>query len=180
MRKLRMQELGRLSPEEFKKAPKIPITLVLDDVRSLLNVGSVFRTADAFRIREIHLCGLSPLPSREMRKTALGATESVSWQHFDAVADSLRTLKEQGHQLLAVEQTEPCRSLANLSLEPRPAAMALIFGNEVHGVSQAALSLADQAIEIPQWGTKHSLNIAVSVGIVCWHLGLPYFDDIKA
>ncbi|AEV33942.1 rRNA methylase [Owenweeksia hongkongensis DSM 17368] len=168
MRKLRMSELNRLSTEEFQEAPKNPIVLVLDNVRSLLNVGSVFRTSDAFRVEELHLCGLTATPPhREMNKTALGATESVSWRHFVETSDSLKDLKEKGYTLIAIEQTSGAISLEQFPFEQHDK-VALIFGNEVKGVSNEALALCDFAIEIPQFGTKHSLNISVSAGIALW------------
>lgn len=168
MRKLRMSELNRLTAEEFQEAPKNPIVPVLDNVRSLLNVGSVFRTSDAFRVEELHLCGLTATPPhREMNKTALGATESVSWKHFDETVDSLKELKQKGFTLIAIEQTSGAISLEQFPFE-KHGKVALIFGNEVKGVSNEALALCDFAIEIPQFGTKHSLNISVSAGIALW------------
>lgn len=163
-----MSELNRLSTEEFQEAPKNPIVLVLDNVRSLLNVGSVFRTSDAFRVEELHLCGLTATPPhREMNKTALGATESVSWKHFAETSDSLKDLKQKGFTLIAIEQTSGAISLEKFPFESHDK-VALIFGNEVKGVSNEALALCDFAIEIPQFGTKHSLNISVSAGIALW------------
>lgn len=168
MRKLRMSELNRLTAEEFQEAPKNPIVIVLDNVRSLLNVGSVFRTSDAFRVEELHLCGLTATPPhREMNKTALGATESVSWKHFDNTTDSLKELKQNGFILIAIEQTSGAISLEKFPFQDYDK-VALIFGNEVKGVSDDALALCDFAIEIPQFGTKHSLNISVSAGIALW------------
>ena len=174
MRKLSMQELGRLSTEEFKKRKKIPVVVILDDVRSGLNVGSVFRTSDAFCIQEIHLCGYSPKPPhREVLKSALGATETVSWKSFDQVSESVWSLKNDGYTVYAVEQVDTAVSLNNLELvkdEP----IAFIFGNEVSGVSDEALALADVGLEIPQWGTKHSLNISICAGIVLWEVTKVY------
>src|SRR5690606_59725 len=168
MRKLRMSELNRLTAEEFQEAPKNPIVLVLDNVRSLLNVGSVFRTSDAFRVEELHLCGLTATPPhREMNKTALGATESVSWKHFENTTDSLKELKQKGFTLIAIEQTSGAISLEQFPFE-KHGKVALIFGNEVKGVSDEALAMCDFVIEIPQFGTKHSLNISVSAGIALW------------
>jgi len=170
MRKLPVSELKRITTEEFKSAPKLPIVLVLDDVRSAHNVGSVFRTADAFRIEAIHLCGISAKPPhKDIHKTALGATESVEWQHFRDVADSLGQLKEKGYRIFAVEQAEPSISPEDFS-PGREERIALIFGHEVNGVSEKALEYAEACIEIPQYGTKHSLNISVSVGIIIWEL----------
>jgi 23S rRNA (guanosine2251-2'-O)-methyltransferase len=167
MRKLRMNELNRLSVDEFKKSEKFPFIVALDEVRSLLNVGSVFRTADAFNCEKIILGGLSPEPSKEMRKTALGATESVAWQKDPAGLPLLTSLKDAGYQIWAVEQCEGSIALPQWSplLNKK---QVFVFGNEVTGVSDEVLSLCDGAIEIPQFGTKHSLNIAVSAGVVLW------------
>ncbi len=170
MRKLSMEELNRKSVEEFRKADKIPIRVVLDNVRSMHNVGSVFRTADAFLVEGICLCGYTPRPPhRDIQKTALGATETVAWSYFPSVTGCLSALKEQGYRLMAVEQVENSVPLQAFSLEP-PGRLALIFGNEVGGVGQEALALCDGSIEIPQGGMKHSLNISVAAGIVLWEL----------
>lgn len=162
-----MSELNRLSTEEFQKADKHPIVVVLDNVRSTLNVGSVFRTADAFLVEEIHLIGLCPTPNREMNKTALGATEAVQWKHYDKCDESLKNLKERGFTIFAVEQTDTSIKLQDLK-DHLPEKSAFVFGHEVEGVSSEALALSDHALEIPQFGTKHSLNISVSAGIVLW------------
>lgn len=168
-----MSELNRLSPEEFHQAPKNPIAVVLDNVRSVLNVGSVFRTSDAFRIEEIHLCGLTATPpNREMNKTALGATEAVNWFHSDDTTEALKKLKSEGYTLAAVEQTSSSVMLQDFPFENHDR-IALVFGNEVKGVSDEALALCDAAIEIPQFGTKHSLNISVSAGIALWEAVRP-------
>jgi tRNA G18 (ribose-2'-O)-methylase SpoU len=170
MRKLSMSELNRLSAEEFKNTQKLPVLVVLDDVRSAYNVGSIFRTADAFRVEAIHLCGISAKPPhKDIHKTALGATESVAWRYFEQVEESLKFLKSQGYLILAVEQAEPRTLLANWK-PPADSKIALVFGHEVNGVSDKALSLADECIEIPQFGTKHSLNVAISAGIVLWEV----------
>lgn len=167
MRKLSMAELNRLSPAQFNEAPKFPFVVVLDDIRSLNNIGSFFRTADAFRIQAIYLCGITATPPhRDIHKTALGATESVSWQYFNKVEDGLNNLKLHGYQIISVEQTTQSLTLSKLKIE-KPT--ALVFGNEVDGVSEAALQRSDLAVEIPQSGTKHSLNVAVCGGIVLWH-----------
>lgn len=167
MRKLSMAELNRLSPAQFNEAPKLPLVVVLDDIRSLNNIGSFFRTADAFRIQAIYLCGITATPPhRDIHKTALGATESVEWQYFNKVEDALNNLKLQGYQIISIEQTTQSIPLSKLKIE-KP--VALVFGNEVDGVSDAALQQSDLAIEIPQLGTKHSLNVAVCGGIVIWH-----------
>ncbi len=165
-----MQALHRRRPEEVLQAPVHPIFLILDDVRSMHNVGAAFRTADAFGIAGLCLCGYTPTPPhRDIRKTALGAEESVVWQHYGRVEDALQELKAKGYRIVAVEQAEPCISLEALPFSSDEK-LALVFGNEVSGVSDAALSYAEQCIEIPQWGAKHSLNISVSIGVVLWEL----------
>lgn len=167
MRKLRMSELNRLSVEDFKAEKKFPFRIALDEVRSTLNVGSVFRTADAFRCEKLYLGGLSPKPSKEMRKTALGATESVEWESMPDGLSTLAELKEEGFQIWAIEQCEG--SIPLQEWEPNTGKKQLfIFGNEVSGVSDEVLAFCDGALEIPQFGTKHSLNISVSAGIVLW------------
>ncbi len=170
MRKLKMEELGRVSVETFKEADKTPIAVVLDDVRSALNVGSAFRTADAFACAEVVLCGFTAQPPhREILKTALGSTESVAWRHFGDTQTALETLRTEGYVLVAVEQAENPVFLQNIHNQPfTNKKFALIFGNEVEGVSEEAMAMADFVVEIPQYGTKHSLNIAVTVGIVVW------------
>lgn len=168
MRKLYVSELNRLTADEYKAAAKVPVILVLDDVRSANNVGSVFRTADAFRVTGIHLCGISARPPhKDIQKTALGATESVDWRYFEKVESSLEWLVSEGYRIIAVEQAEPGIKLPDFHAVPGQKT-ALIFGHEVNGVSQKALDYADTCLEIPQFGTKHSLNIAVSAGIVMW------------
>lgn len=176
MRKLSMSELGRLSIEGFKESEKLPLVIILDDVRSALNVGSVFRTADAFAVEKVLLCGITATPPhREILKTALGSTESVDWQHFmnieEAISSLQSTATEGGatYQILAVEQVENSTMLHDFEV-CEGEKYALIFGNEVEGVSENALQKVHQTLEIPQFGTKHSLNIAVSVGIVAWEL----------
>lgn len=166
MRKLEMSELNRLSVEDFKQSSKNEIVVVLDNVRSLLNVGSVFRTADSFRAKKVYLCGLTPKPNNEMRKTALGATESVEWEYFEETAEALKTIQKDNYQIVAIEQAEGSLSLEQAEFQSEPT--AFIFGNEVVGVSDEALALSNKCIEIPQFGTKHSLNISVSAGIVLW------------
>lgn len=174
-----MSELNRLSNEEFHQAEKHPVVIVLDNVRSTLNVGSVFRTADAFLVEEIHLAGLTPIPNREMNKTALGATESVTWKHFDHSSESLNELKKKGYTLLAVEQTDSSIKLQDLQRD-LPNKMAFVFGHEVEGVSNESLDLCDAAVEIPQFGTKHSLNISVSAGIVLWEASRSFISKRKS
>ena len=168
MRKLKNEELERLSVEDFKKTPKKPVIVVLDNIRSLNNIGSVFRTADAFLTEKIYLCGITAQPPhRDIQKTALGATESVEWQHEKDIVNALQELKQQGYIICAIEQCEESIPL-NRFFPEKDKKYALIFGNEVGGVSDQAIELSDMAIEIPQKGTKHSLNIAVSAGVVLW------------
>ena len=170
MRKLENSELDRKSVADFKQSEKTPIILVLDDVRSLHNIGSVFRTADAFLIEKIYLCGITATPpNKEIHKTALGATETVVWEHHNNVLEVIENLKVNSVITLAIEQVESAVFLQNFKVEKNKK-YALVFGNEVHGVSQEAVALCDGSIEIPQLGTKHSLNISVSAGIVVWDL----------
>ena len=163
-----MDELKRLTPEGFRDAPKTPFVLILDDVRSLYNIGSVFRTADAFLLTKIYLCGITATPPhREIQKTALGATESVAWEYRKDAGALVQELRS-SYRIVAVEQTENSTSL--LDYEPDPSqAYALVFGNEVKGIKQEVLNHCDGVVEIPQFGTKHSLNISVSAGITIWH-----------
>jgi 23S rRNA (guanosine2251-2'-O)-methyltransferase len=164
-----MDELNRKSTEEFKNASKIPLVLVLDNVRSMNNIGSVFRTADAFLLQGIYLCGVTATPPhREIQKTALGATESVSWKHFPATLDAVADLKKDGFTVYAVEQAENSIMLDKINLPEGK--IALVFGNEVNGVEQNVIDASSGCIEIPQYGTKHSINLAVSVGIVVWEV----------
>jgi len=170
MRKLLNEELDRLSVEDFKKVEKVPFTIVLDNVRSLHNIGSVFRTADAFRLEGIYLCGITATPPhREIHKTALGATESVSWEYREETADAIRELKDKGYLVFSVEQAEGAILLDQVQLSVSRK-YALVFGHEIRGVDQQVVDLSDQCIEIPQYGTKHSLNISVAAGIVIWEL----------
>jgi 23S rRNA (guanosine2251-2'-O)-methyltransferase len=170
-----MDELGRLTPEEAKNAERFPIWIVLDDVRSMHNVGSVFRTADAFHAAGILLCGFTPQPPhRDIHKTALGATETVPWQYTQKITEGLKNLHEQGYTLYAVEQVHDSMSLQQAAGILGKEKIALVFGNEVMGVSEAALELCQGSIEIPQWGSKHSLNISVSAGIVLWEIMRQY------
>ncbi len=167
-RKLKNSELSRISASEFKHAEKAPIVIVLDNVRSLNNIGSVFRTADAFLIEKIYLCGITATPPhKDITKTALGATESVAWEHAKNTLEVVKTLQETGLIVCAIEQTEGSVSLGKFALDAKKK-YALVFGHEVKGVSQEVVSASDCVLEIPQYGTKHSLNIAVSVGIVVW------------
>lgn len=170
MKKLSLDELGRISVDQFKEAEKIPVTLVLDNIRSLHNVGSAFRTADAFRIEKIYLTGITGTPPhREIQKTALGATESVAWEYSESTDLVIRKLKEAGYTIVIVEQTTDSLPLQTFFAE-KEKKYCLVFGNEVHGVSEEAIALGDLALEIPQSGTKHSLNISVCVGIVVWEI----------
>lgn len=169
MRKLANSELERKSVEDFKQADKTPLILILDDIRSLHNIGSVFRTADAFLIEKIYLCGITAVPPhKEIHKTALGATETVAWEYNKEVTDVIASLKNEGVNVWAVEQVEDSVMLQDFI--PDSGKYALVFGNEVKGVSQEAIKLCDGTIEIPQLGTKHSLNISVSAGIVVWDI----------
>ncbi|MRX66871.1 SpoU rRNA Methylase family protein [Flavobacterium resistens] len=170
MRKLENSELDRKSIEDFKKSDKTPLILVLDDIRSLHNIGSVFRTADAFLIEKIILCGITATPpNKEIHKTALGATETVAWEHHENVLEVIQNLKKENVLTLAIEQVESAIFLQDFKTEKNQK-YALVFGNEVYGVAQEAVAICDGCIEIPQLGTKHSLNIAVSAGIVVWDL----------
>jgi 23S rRNA (guanosine2251-2'-O)-methyltransferase len=168
MKKLKLEELGRISPEEFKEAEKLPVCIVLDNVRSLHNVGSAFRTADAFRIEKIYLTGITGTPPhREIQKSALGATETVAWEYAENTAKLIERLKLENFKIVIIEQTTESKSLDTFLPDPT-AKYCLVFGNEVHGVSDDVVPLGDVAIEIPQTGTKHSLNVSVCLGIVCW------------
>jgi len=170
MRKLLNEELERLSVEEFKHVEKVPLMVVLDNVRSLNNIGSVFRTADAFRLEGIYLCGITATPPhREIHKTALGATESVRWEYREKTTEAIAELKQKGYVIYSVEQTEAALMLDQVKL-PDNHKYALVFGHEIRGVDQQVVDMSDQCIEIPQHGTKHSLNISVAAGIVIWEL----------
>ena len=170
MRKLENSELDRKSIEDFKQSEKTPIIIVLDDIRSLHNIGSVFRTADAFLVEKIYLCGITATPpNKEIHKTALGATETVAWKHSKNVLEVIENLKSEKVTVLAIEQVESAIFLQDFEVEKNKK-YALVFGNEVFGVSQEAVAICDGCIEIPQLGTKHSLNISVSAGIVVWDL----------
>ena len=169
MRKLKNSELERISVDNFKSSNKTPIIIVLDNVRSALNVGSAFRTSDAFRIEKIYLCGItSTPPNKEIRKSALGATDSVSWEYSDKTEELILKLKKDGYLICAVEQVENSVMLNDFQSTEKP--LVVIFGNEVNGVQQSVINLCDACIEIPQIGTKHSLNISVSIGVVIWDL----------
>lgn len=170
MQKLSMSQLGRISVDEFKKTPKTPAVVVLDNVRSALNVGAVFRTADAFKIEKIMLCGITACPpNSEIRKTAIGAEQSVDFQYFKTTTEAIIMLKDAGYKIIAAEQTTESVSMENLDLQGVEK-VAVIFGNEVKGVDDSVLEMCDLCVEIPQYGTKHSLNVSVSAGIVIWEV----------
>jgi 23S rRNA (guanosine2251-2'-O)-methyltransferase len=175
MKKLKLDELGRISVDEFKEAEKMPICILLDNVRSLHNVGSAFRTADAFRIEKIYLTGITGTPPhREIQKTALGATESVAWEYVEKPAQAVENLKAQGYTIVIIEQTTESKPLQTFHPD-KDYKYCLVFGNEVDGVSEEVIEQADIALEIPQTGTKHSLNISVCLGIVAWE----FFRKLK-
>ncbi len=176
MRKLKNSELERISTEDFKNAKKSPIILVLDNIRSAMNVGSIFRTADAFLIEKIYLCGITATPpNKELLKTALGANNSVDWEYVEETPVIIKKLKKDNHHIVGVEQTEKATLLNNFEIPNKK--IALIFGNEVFGVNQESIDLCDECIEIPQFGTKHSLNISVSAGIVIWEIWKNYSKE---
>ncbi|HNW89129.1 MAG TPA: RNA methyltransferase [Bacteroidales bacterium] len=170
MRKTKNSELNRLSVEEFKVSEKNQIVVVLDNVRSMNNIGSVFRTCDAFRVAQLFLCGITATPPhRDIHKTALGATDSVCWNYFESTRQAVAGLKEQGYLIIAVEQTDTSISLDEYEPD-KTKKIALIFGNEIDGIDDEVLELCDFCIEIPQFGTKHSINISVSAGIILWDI----------
>jgi len=170
MKKLSLNELNRISVNEFKEAEKTPIIVVLDNIRSMHNIGSVFRTSDAFRVEKIYLCGITACPpNREIQKTALGATESVCWQYFKNTLDAVEELKQNDVLILSVEQVEKSVNLLDF-MPPPNKKIALVFGNEVKGVDQEVVNISDYCVEIPQFGTKHSFNVSVTAGIVLWEL----------
>lgn len=177
MRKLKITEMGRMNTEEFKASEKMPLTVVLDDVRSMCNVGSVFRTADAFRVEAIYLCGITACPPHpEIHKTALGAEDTVEWRHFGSTMEAVEELRAKGHVVFSIEQCEGSTMLQHLDLhdcDAMPALVdatgfAIVMGNEVKGVKQEVVNASDACIEIPQYGTKHSLNVSTTAGIVIW------------
>ncbi|MCX6233061.1 MAG: RNA methyltransferase [Bacteroidetes bacterium] len=170
MRKLKNEELNRLTVDDFKEAEKLPLIILLDNIRSQHNIGSVFRTSDAFRIEAIYLCGITATPpNREIHKTALGATDTVKWVYFENTLSAVEKLKQENYTVYAVEQAEQSISLNDFDVMNEQK-IALIFGNEVDGVSEEVMHSVDGCIEIPQFGTKHSLNISVSAGIVIWEV----------
>jgi tRNA G18 (ribose-2'-O)-methylase SpoU len=165
-----MEELGRQDAETAKGAAKHPVIVILDDVRSMHNVGAAFRTCDCFAASALYLCGYTPTPPhRDIHKTALGATDTVSWKHFATTMDAVQDAKTAGYKIYAVEQAHDSTQLQDFNWDGQTP-IALVFGNEVNGVNEEVLAMADGCIEIPQWGAKHSLNISVSVGIVLWEL----------
>lgn len=167
-RKLKLEELNRINLEEFREAVKIPLVVVLDNVRSQNNIGSVFRTSDAFRIEEILLCGITATPPNvEIHKTALGAEDSVKWRYYNDTMSALGMLKQEGYIVYSIEQVENSQSLESVELDKNKK-YAVILGHEVHGVDQNVVNSSDGCIEIPQYGTKHSLNVSVTAGIVIW------------
>lgn len=192
MRKLKTIEMERLSLEEFKEAEKLPLIVVLDDVRSLYNVGSVFRTCDAFRVEAVYLCGITACPpNAEIHKTALGGEDSVDWRYFERTEDAVRDLHDRGCFVYAIEQVEGSTKLQEFSAAAPAAAPkaggaaaamrhAIILGNEVKGVKQTVVDMSDGCLEIPQFGTKHSLNVSVTAGIVIWEFAKSYIGKIKA
>ena len=169
-RKLKNSELDRINPEEYKASEKTPLIIVLDNIRSLNNIGSVFRTADAFLVKKIYLCGITAQPPhKDIQKTALGATESVEWEYVESSLELVKKLQKEGVLVASIEQAEQAIDLDEFSVEQNKT-YAIIFGNEVKGVQQDVVTASDVVIEIPQYGTKHSLNIAVSAGVVVWDL----------
>ncbi|MCH2229922.1 MAG: RNA methyltransferase [Crocinitomicaceae bacterium] len=167
-KKLKLWELDRVSEEEFKQQQKFPIIIVLNDIRSLTNVGTFFRTSDAFNVQKIYLCGITATPPhREIQKTALGATETVCWEHRENIIELIDELKDNNVKICSIEQTEETLMLQDVRNLPKET-YALVFGNEVNGVDQNVINASDQIIEIPQFGTKHSLNVSVCAGIVIW------------
>lgn len=169
MRKLNMDELNRVSVENFIQLDKLPVICVLDNVRSQHNIGSIFRTSDAFRIEELYLCGITATPpNREINKSALGATESVKWQYFDETSRAVNKLKDAGYKVIAIEQAVDSTNLEDYFPDVSEK-IALVFGNEVTGVSESVMEIVDACVEIPQFGTKHSFNVSVSAAIVLYH-----------
>lgn len=167
-RKLKVEELNRISPEEFQEAEKTPLVVVLDNVRSQNNIGSVFRTSDAFRVEEIILCGITATPPNvEIHKTALGAEDTVKWSYYEDTISAVNRLKQEGYEVFSIEQTENSSSLDEFKAT-KDKKYAVVFGHEVHGVQQEVIDISAGCIEIPQFGTKHSLNVSVSAGIVIW------------
>lgn len=177
MRKLKITELNRLTTEEFKSRKKTPLVVVLDNVRSLHNVGSVFRTSDAYLVEAVCLCGITSTPPHaEIHKSALGAENSVDWVYFEDTLEAIKELKSKGFEVLAIEQAEGSTMLNQLEINPA-GKYAVVLGNEVKGVQQAVVDACDGCIEIPQYGTKHSLNVSVTAGIIIWEFASKLFNN---
>lgn len=178
-----MLEMGRMNADEFKSAVKMPLIIILDNVRSLNNIGSVFRTSDAFRVEAIYLCGISATPpSPEIHKTALGAEDSVDWKYFDDTHEAVRSLQQQGYQVMAIEQCQGSTMLNEWLPDFQSesiAGYAVVMGNEVKGVQQTVVDICDGCIEIPQYGTKHSLNVSVTTGLVIWDFFKAFNSNFK-
>lgn len=176
MRKLSILEMQRISVEEFKASDKLPLVVILDDVRSMYNVGSVFRTSDAFRVEAICLCGITATPPHaEIHKTALGAEESVEWRHYPTAAEAVKALQEDDYYVYAIEQCQGSTMLQDLRTDNSVKGYAVVLGNEVKGVHQEVVDMCDGCLEIPQFGTKHSMNVSVTAGIVIWE----FFNSIR-
>ena len=179
MRKLRTIEMQRLSIDEFHEAKKLPLTVVLDDVRSLYNVGSVFRSSDAFRVEAVYLCGITATPPHpEIHKTALGGENSVAWRYFNTATEAVQSLHDEGVTVYSIEQVEGSTKLQNLQLETDKR-YAVVLGNEVKGVHQEVVDMSDGCLEIPQFGTKHSLNVSVTAGMVIWEVAKQFIDKFS-
>ena len=179
MRKLRTIEMQRLSIDEFHEAKKLPLTVVLDDVRSLYNVGSVFRSSDAFRVEAVYLCGITATPPHpEIHKTALGGEDSVAWRYFNTATEAVQSLHDEGVTVYSIEQVEGSTKLQNLQLETDKR-YAVVLGNEVKGVHQEVVDMSDGCLEIPQFGTKHSLNVSVTAGIVIWEVAKQFINKFS-
>lgn len=179
MRKLRTIEMQRLSIDEFHEAKKLPLTVVLDDVRSLYNVGSVFRSSDAFRVEAVYLCGITATPPHpEIHKTALGGEDSVAWRYFNTATEAVQLLHDEGVTVYSIEQVEGSTKLQNLQLDTDKR-YAVVLGNEVKGVHQEVVDMSDGCLEIPQFGTKHSLNVSVTAGMVIWEVAKQFIDKIS-
>lgn len=179
MRKLRTIEMQRLSIDEFHEAKKLPLTVVLDDVRSLYNVGSVFRSSDAFRVEAIYLCGITATPPHpEIHKTALGGEDSVAWRYFNTATEAVQSLHDEGVTVYSIEQVEGSTKLQNLQLDTDKR-YAVVLGNEVKGVHQEVVDMSDGCLEIPQFGTKHSLNVSVTAGMVIWEVAKQFINKFS-
>lgn len=179
MRKLRTIEMQRLSVDEFHEAKKLPLTVVLDDVRSLYNVGSVFRSSDAFRVEAVYLCGITATPPHpEIHKTALGGEDSVAWRYFNTATEAVQSLHDEGVTVYSIEQVEGSTKLQNLQLDTDKR-YAVVLGNEVKGVHQEVVDMSDGCLEIPQFGTKHSLNVSVTAGMVIWEVGKQFINKFS-